>query len=110
MEVLNSSDPVVTDGDKYSVVLENERVRVLRYRDKPGEKTLQHAHPDYVMSAASSFKRRLIFPDGRTRDVDVKTGDVLYLQAHVHIGENIGNTDTDVILVELKEQAPSKVR
>jgi hypothetical protein len=26
-------DPVVTDGDKYSVVLENERVRVLRYHD-----------------------------------------------------------------------------
>ncbi len=97
-----SSDPIVTDGDKYSVVLENERVRVLRYRDKPGEKTSQHAHPDYVMSAASSFKRRSIFPDGRKRDVDVKSGEVLYLKAHVHIGENIGDTDTDVILVELK--------
>lgn len=59
--------------------------------------TTQHAHPDYVMSAASSFKRRLTFADGRTREVDVKTGDVLYLNAHVHIGENIGTTDTDVI-------------
>jgi len=97
-----SSDPIVTDGDKYSVVLENERVRVLRYRDKPGEKTTQHAHPDYVMVASSSFKRRLLFPEGRARDVDVKLGDVLFLKAHVHIGENTGNTDTDVILVELK--------
>jgi hypothetical protein len=33
-------DPVETDGDKYSVVLENERVRVLRYHDKPGDRTL----------------------------------------------------------------------
>ncbi len=41
-----TQDPVVTDGDKYSVVLENERVRVLRYRDKPGHRTLQHAHPE----------------------------------------------------------------
>ncbi len=96
-------DPVVTDGDKYSVVLENERVRVLRYHDKPGDRTLQHFHPDYVLHATSSFKRRLTFPDGRTHEVDVKAGSVVWMKAHTHIGENIGDTDTDVIIVELKE-------
>ncbi|HVO66964.1 MAG TPA: hypothetical protein VMT12_10810 [Syntrophales bacterium] len=45
----NMQDPLVTDGDKYSVVLENGRVRVLRYHDKPGDRTLKHAHPDYVL-------------------------------------------------------------
>lgn len=96
-------DPVVTDGDKYSVVLENERVRVLRYHDKPGDRTLQHAHPDYVLYAESSFKRRLTFPDGREQEVDVKAGSVVWARGHTHIGENIGDTNTDVILVELKE-------
>ncbi len=96
-------DPIVTDGDKYSVVLENERVRVLRYHDKPGDKTLQHAHPDYVLYAESSFKRRLTFPDGRKKEVDVKAGSVDWVKAHTHIGENIGDTNTDVIIVELKE-------
>ncbi len=96
-------DPLVTDGDKYSVVLENERVRVLRYRDKPGDRTLQHAHPDYVLYAASSFRRRLTFPEGQMKEVDVKAGSVVWMKAHVHIGENIGDTDTDVIIVELKE-------
>ena len=96
-------DPVVTDGDKYSVVLENERVRVLRYNDKPGDKTLQHAHPDYVMYAESSFKRRLTFTDGRKQEVEVKAGSVVWVKAHTHIGENIGDTNTDVLLVELKE-------
>ncbi len=95
-------DPVVTDGDKYSVVLENERVRVLRYHDKPGDRTLQHAHPDYVLYAESSFRRRLTFPDGKKQEVDVKAGSIAWLKAHVHIGENIGDTDTDVIIVELK--------
>ena len=99
-------DPIVTDGDKYSVVLENERVRVLRYHDKPGDITLQHAHPDYVLYAESSFKRRLKFPDGRKAEVDVKAGNVVWMKAHVHIGENIGDTDTDVIIVELKETQP----
>ena len=95
-------DPLVTDGDKYSLVLENERVRVLRYRDKPGDKTTPHEHPDYVMTSRSAFKRRLHFPDGRTVDVDVKIGDTMFLKGHTHVGENIGTTDTDVILVELK--------
>lgn len=98
-----AQDPVETDGDKYSVVLENERVRVLRYHDKPGDRTLQHAHPDYVMSADSSFKRRLTFPDGRKQEVDVKAGSIVWVKAHIHIGENIGDTNTDVLLVELKE-------
>jgi hypothetical protein len=96
-------DAVVTDGDKYSVVLENERVRVLRYHDRPGDRTLQHAHPDYVLYAGSSFKRRLTFPDGRKHEVDVKAGSVVWMKGHIHIGENIGDTNTDVIIVELKE-------
>ena len=95
-------DPVVTDGDKYSVVLENERVRVLRYHDNPGDRTSQHAHPDYVLYAESSFKRRLTFPDGRKREVEVKAGSVVWMKAHTHIGENIGDTNTDVVIVELK--------
>ncbi len=97
-------DAVETDGDKYSVVLENERVRVLRYHDQPGDKTSQHAHPDYVLYAQSSFKRRLTFPDGRTQEVDVKAGSVAWMKGHTHIGENIGDTNTDVIIVELKEK------
>ena len=32
-------DAVETDGETYSVILENERVRVLRYHDKPGDRT-----------------------------------------------------------------------
>jgi hypothetical protein len=97
-------DPLVTDGDKYSVILENERVRVLRYHDEPGDKTLSHYHPDYVLYAESSFKRRLTFPDSKNVEVDVKAGSVVWMKGHIHIGENIGDTNTDVIIVELKEK------
>ena len=60
-----SRDPVVTDGDKYTVLMENERVRVLEYRDSPGQRTTPHYHPDYVLCALSSFKRRLTLSDER---------------------------------------------
>ena len=97
-------DPTVTDGDRYKVVTENARVRVLRYHDTPGAKTHQHHHPDSVLQAMSAFKRRLIFPDGRSVDREFKAGDIMWIPPQTHTGENIGTTDTDVVLVELKER------
>jgi len=100
-----AQDPVVTDSDKYSVRVENERVRVLEYHDQPGQKTILHHHPDFVLYALSPFKRRLTFADGKTVSREFKPGDVVFMKAQDHIGENIGSTETHVIIVELK-QAP----
>lgn len=97
-----SRDPVVTDGDKYKVILENERVRVLEYRDSPGQRTSPRFHPDYVLYALSSFKRKLMHSDGRGGVRDVKAGDVVWGKAQSHIGENVGETDTHVVIVELE--------
>lgn len=97
-----SRDPVVTDGDKYRVVMENERVRVLEYRDSPGQRTTPHCHPDYVLCALSSFRRKLTLSGGREVVVEVTAGQVSSGTAHSHIGENIGDTDTHVLIVELK--------
>ena len=97
-----SRDPVVTDGDKYKVVLENESVRVLEYRDSPGQRTSPHYHPDYVLCALSSFRRRLTLSEGREAVVEVRAGQVAWGKAQSHIGENIGESDTHVLIVELK--------
>ena len=97
-----SRDPVVTDGDKYKVVLESERVRVLEYRDSPGQRTSPHRHPDYVLCALSAFKRRLVVTDGREAVREFRPGEVAFGKSQSHIGENIGSTDTHVLIVELK--------
>ncbi|MGD8201103.1 cupin domain-containing protein [Ornithinimicrobium sp. W1679] len=97
-----ADDPVVTDPDKYHVVLENDRVRVLEYRDEPGARTSAHRHPDSVMCTLSGFERRLAY-DGGARDVRMEQGHVAWLPAQVHAGENIGRTSTHVIFVELKD-------
>ncbi len=96
-------DPTTTDPDKYHVIFENDRVRVLEYRDEPGQKTSPHDHPDSVMYTLSSFRRRLIGGDGESRDVDLEAGAVRWLDAQTHSGENIGSTPTHVLFVELKE-------
>ena len=97
-----ADDPTKTDPDKYQAVMENERVRVLRYHDEPGGKTHPHHHPASVLYALSAFKRKLSFPDGTTKERDFKPGDVMWVPAQTHVGENIGTTPTDVVLVEMK--------
>lgn len=98
-------DPTATDPDKYKVIFENERVRVLEYRDEPGQQTRAHEHPDSVMYTLSSFRRRLIGADGERRDVELAQGQVRWLSAQTHAGENIGQTPTHVLFVELKDPA-----
>lgn len=97
-----ADDPTRTDPDKYKVVFENDRVRVLEYRDEPGQSTSPHRHPDSVMCVLSSFDRRLVAEDGQSRDVTLEPGEVRWLDAQVHSGENVGSTPTHVIFVELK--------
>jgi quercetin dioxygenase-like cupin family protein len=105
---VRAQDPIATDGDKYKVIFENDRVRVLEYRDKPGERTQQHHHPAFVLYALGPFKRTLTLPDGTVLTREFKAGDVLWSDAQTHIGSNIGDTPTDVIMVELKEEPPKK--
>jgi len=100
------ADPTATDPDKYKVVFENERVRVLEYRDEPGAKTSPHDHPDSVMVTLSTFRRRLVSGE-QGRDVELELGDVRWLDAQTHAGENIGETPTHVVFVELKDAAPT---
>ncbi|HET9737403.1 MAG TPA: hypothetical protein VFP78_04725 [Solirubrobacteraceae bacterium] len=100
-----TGDPTETDPDKYRVVFENDRVRVLEYRDQPGDRTSPHRHPDSVMYTLSAFERRLIHGDEH-RDVKLEPGRVNWLAAQEHSGENIGSTDTHVLFIELKEPPP----
>jgi beta-alanine degradation protein BauB len=97
------ADPTQTDPDKYVVVFENERVRVLEYRDEPGQRTSPHEHPDSVMVTLSAFDRRLSVESGESRDVTLERNQVRWLDAQTHSGENIGTTATHVLFVELKE-------
>jgi len=99
-------DPTVTDPDLYKVIFENDRVRVLEYRDGPGAKTHPHRHPDSVMFTLSSFSRR-ISSGGREVDVELPAGQVRWVGAQEHSGENTGDTGTHSIFVELKEPGPA---
>lgn len=106
----SAQDAVRTDGDKYKVVLENERVRVLEYRDLPGNKTHLHEHPEFVVIAMTPFRRQLHLPDGRTLTREFKAGEVMYSAGQSHIGENVGTSPTHVLLIEMKGESVTRAK
>lgn len=96
------ADPIESNPELYSVAFENDRVRVLRYHDRPGDRTRQHSHPDSVMITAAAFERRLHHGE-RSVDVSLTAGEVRWLDAQEHAGENIGETESLAFFVELKD-------
>ena len=101
---MTETDPTITNPDRYRTLWENDDVRVLEYRDDPGDETTPHAHPNTVMVTLTGFRRELS-SGGRSREVDLLPGQALWLPAQVHTGRNIGQTPTWTILVELKRSS-----
>jgi len=100
-----SLDPVTSNPDHYRVIFENDRIRVLEYTDQPGHVTTPHRHPDSFMYTMSAFRRRLVSGDS-SREVEMPAGLAGWLPAQEHHGENIGDSPTHVLFVELKEERP----
>ncbi len=103
---MSHSDPTVTDAAFYTVMFENERVRVLQYRDEPGDRTHLHRHPDSVMVTLSDFRRRVTAGD-RSVEVELHAGEARWVGAQQHAGENIGDSGSHCVFIELKEPQPT---
>ena len=103
---MSHDDPTVTDPTLYQVMFENERVRVLEYRDEPGDHTRVHRHPDSVMVTLSAFRRRVTAGD-RSVEVELRAGEARWVGAQEHVGENIGDSASHSVFIELKEPQPT---
>ena len=95
-------DPVRQSPQYYRVLVENEVVRVLEYRLKPGEKEPMHRHPAGVVYYFSDAKFRTMLPDGRVTEPAGTPGETIWREAVTHALENIGDTEAHALAVELK--------
>ena len=98
----NEKDPMKVAFNVYKVLNENDRVRVLEVVFKPGDVAKMHHHPDHVVYAISGGKLNFV-SGGKTQDMEIKTGSVIFLDAQDHEAKNVGNTTADLIVVELKK-------
>jgi quercetin dioxygenase-like cupin family protein len=100
--ILSAQDAVKVDPKHYSVVSENDQVRILKVHYGPHEKSVMHSHPNTVAVFLTDAKGTFTFPDGKKQDFAVKAGDSQYGAAATHLPENTGDSAMDLIVVELK--------
>ena len=99
-------DALIASPDIYSLLLENEHIRMLEYLIEPGEKEAWHTHPPKAIYVASGGKLRITTEDGDSFVVDENTGDTAWMNAvGRHYGENIGATPIRIVLMEVKSLA-----
>ena len=101
-EPSSTQDPVMLSPQYYTVKADDERVRVLEYRLKPGQKEAMHSHPAYVVYFFGPANLRVTLADGKTTESSVTEGEVVVRDPLTHAVENIGNTELHGLLVELK--------
>jgi quercetin dioxygenase-like cupin family protein len=98
-----AQDAVEVDPDHYSVVFENEKVRVIRIAYGPGEKSVMHYHPAGVAVFLTDMHAKFTMPDGETQEVRAKAGESIWGEAGSHLPENLSDEALELIQVELKE-------
>jgi len=107
-----AQDATKVDSQHYKVEFENSRVRVLRIKYGPHEKSVMHSHPDAVAIFQTDGRVKFTYPGGKTEERDMKAGQTQFTPAVKHLPENLSDGDMEVILVELKtakrKPAPKK--
>jgi quercetin dioxygenase-like cupin family protein len=97
-----AQDPVKVESSHYKMLVDNASVRVLRINYAPGTKSTMHSHPDAILVPLATSKARFTMPDGKTQDMDVSKETAAWTPATTHAPANVGDTEIDAILVELK--------
>jgi len=95
-------DPVKLDAEHHPVLLENDRVRVLRTILEPHLKSPMHQHPHYVVVYLTELHTTMTLGDGRVVDNPRRPGEIAWRDALQHETENIGEHTAVEIQVEIK--------
>ena len=103
MSALFAQDLAKIDPQQCKVVLENDRVRVLKLVYKVGEKVPLHSHPAVVVIYMTPCKSSFQATDQESGEHDLAAGTVRWSNGITHTNENTGKTDCEVMLVELKK-------
>jgi quercetin dioxygenase-like cupin family protein len=87
----------------YKLILENERIRVLDVKFKPGDKAAMHSHPDHLVYVLADGTLKLSLPDGTSQEFQLKAGQALWIDGGPHETTNIGKTEAHNLVVELRK-------
>jgi uncharacterized RmlC-like cupin family protein len=96
------NDPARVDSKHYTIEMEDQKVRVLRIKYGPREKSVMHSHPALVGVMLTDCNIRMAYPDGTTEVITASAGSVINFPATVHLPENLSDRPFEAVVVELK--------
>lgn len=88
--------------DHYTLVAENDAVRLLRVAYGPGETSALHSHPAHCAVALTATTWRMTPAEGEPTDLTLDAGEVTCVEAGAHQPQNTGEGRGEAILVEFK--------
>lgn len=97
-----AQDPLEVAPEMYKLKFENERVRVMEVVFAPGASIAMHSHPDHFVHVASGGKLALSYPDGTSKELEARAGEILWIDAESHAAKNLGDTEVKLLVVEVK--------
>jgi hypothetical protein len=95
-------DAVRIEPTRFKIVLENDRVRVVRLRFGPHERGVMVSHPPRVLVTLTDVSVKLLFSDGRTDERGAPAGVAAWLDTETLQTENARTEPLEVVLIEPK--------
>ena len=86
----------------YKTLFENEKVRLLEVRMKPGDASELHSHPDTLVHVLKGGRVWWAPASGDGAEVDLEDGMTFWSGAQEHSAENSGDTEFIGLFVEFK--------
>jgi mannose-6-phosphate isomerase-like protein (cupin superfamily) len=105
-----AQDPVDVSPQYYKALFENDMVRVLEMRLPPGSEDAMHEHPTETVYFVSGGNLKITLPQGDELQKEVIAGEVMFHDAWTHRVKNIGTSEVQAIIVELKESTGTSGR
>ena len=96
-------DPVEVSPDVYSVLFENDTVRVLDMTLPAGQSDVEHSHTAETVIFVKGGNAHIALPDGNAMDAELPDGHIMWHEAWTHTVSNTGDTEIKAIIVESKD-------
>jgi hypothetical protein len=73
-----AGDAISVAPHNYKTIFENDRVRLLEYSGKAGDKTEMHSHPDILAYPLTAAKVKFTLPNGQSFEAEMQAGEAMF--------------------------------
>ncbi|HUR36568.1 MAG TPA: alpha/beta fold hydrolase [Terriglobales bacterium] len=98
-------NPLQVDAPHFKLEYEDDKVRVIRFRLMPGQKSPLHEHATRITVVVSGSRLKIEDTDGATSEINVYTGAADRQIATRHTVENVGEQPYEELTTEFKDAA-----